>query len=282
MRSTLGRPLRVVAATLAAVTVAGCSSDAATDAPPTPAAVHSRVEVVAEHPHDRQAFTQGLEIHDGALYEGTGLVGQSWVRATDLDSGEVRAHAYLEPPLFGEGITVTDDALWQLTWRNGLAIERDPATLDERRRVPIETEGWGVCALERSGLGDEAGASEFVTSDGTATLTFRDGESFAPTRTVDVRDADGTEVTMLNELECTPDGVYANVWQSDTIVRIDPGDGTVTETIDASSLRAALGPQPQDAPPADVLNGIAAIEGTDRFLVTGKNWPTLFEVRFVS
>lgn len=231
----------------------------------TPPAGPTGLEVLGTLPHDPGAFTQGLELVDGVLYEGTGLEGQSSLRRVDPDTGEVEQHVDLPDDLFGEGITVVGDRIWQLTWRDGVAIERDRSTLDEVRRVTYEGEGWGLC---RDG-------DRLVMSDGTDELAFRDPGSFAETGTVAVR-RDGQPVARLNELECVGGQVWANVWQTDEVVRIDPADGRVTATVDLSSLR------PADVPESDVLNGIAAVPGTDEFLVTGKNWPTIFRVRFPS
>lgn len=253
-------------------TLAGCSDSA--PAPDNLTAGTRTVDVVRVFPHDTAAFTQGLEIDDGTLYESTGRIGTSWVRGTrivDPDSpttGPEVAHADLAAPLFGEGITVQGHTLWQLTWKDGVAIARDKDTLIERERVHLETQGWGICSL-----GDR-----IVTSDGSATLTLRDPTDLAPSSSVDVSRS-GEPVSDLNELECVDGVVYANVWGSDTIVAIDPADGTVTAAIDASPLRNLL-PGADAAHPVDVLNGIAHIPGTDRFLLTGKYWPQVFEVRF--
>lgn len=225
-----------------------------------------RVEVLETLPHDDDLFTQGLEIADGVLYEGTGRVGESRLRAVELDAPErTLAEVALPEPLFGEGITVVEDRIWQLTWREGVAIERDRDSLAELRRVRYEGEGWGVCS----------DGERLVMSDGSAQLTFRDPESFEPTGQVQVRSGDAP-VTRLNELECADGVVWANVWQTDRIVRIDPDTGAVTATVDASGLLTA-----EQRAGADVLNGIAAIPGTDEFLVTGKHWPATFRVRFV-
>lgn len=224
------------------------------------------VDVVSSRPHEPTAFTQGLEIDGGELYESTGLRGRSYVQRSDLATGRVLARRDLPEDLFGEGITVAGDRLWQITWQSHLAIARDPLTLAEKGRAAYEGEGWGLCAQP----------DRLVMSNGSATLTFRDRATFAVLSTVTVT-ADGAPVSKLNELECTPDGqVWANVWQTDQILRIDPRTGHVTATVDASGLLT-----PAQARDADVLNGIAAIPGTDRFLVTGKLWPTTFEVRFV-
>ncbi|WP_137723404.1 glutaminyl-peptide cyclotransferase [Prescottella subtropica] len=262
------RPLScLVLAAAIVVPVAGCAADT-----PAAGAVVAEVqspEIVREVPHDADAFTQGLEISDGVLYEGTGRVGHSWVRATDLASGTELARADLARPMFGEGITVTGGTLWQITWKDGVAIERDRGTLAPRRQVGYDGEGWGLCTQ----------ADRLVMSDGSDTLTFRDPATFDAVGTVDVT-LDGRSLDRLNELECADDGfVYANVWQTDRIVKIDPATGVVVTRIDASNLKDAL---PADTGGVDVLNGIAQIPGTDRFLVTGKLWPRMFEVRFVA
>lgn len=249
----------------AVLTAAGLWTAALACGTPQPATEQLRVQVLATLPHDTTMYTQGLEIHNGVLYEGSGLVAQSRVRATALASAAVAREATLPAPLFGEGLTVAGDRLWQLTWKSGTAIERDPATLAERRRVSYRGEGWGLCH----------DGDRLVMSDGSDRLTFRDPTTFAPTGQVLVH-FDGEPARQLNELECAHGMVWANVYQDDRILRIDPGTGAVTGVVDASGLLSA---SPQAA--AGVLNGIAAIPGTDEFLITGKNWPSLFRVRFV-
>lgn len=222
------------------------------------------VQVLRTYPHDRTAFTQGLEIDGEVLYESTGMKDRSGVRVTDRTSGAELARTDLADPYFGEGITRAGDTLWQLTWTEGVAYARDPGTLAERARVRYEGEGWGLCTR----------AGRLVMSDGSATLTFRDPDSFAVTGSVTLADHGSAR---LNELDCADDGsVYANVWPTDRILRIDPDTGRVLADIDASGLLTT----PERAQ-ADVLNGIAQVPGTDRFLLTGKYWPTVFEVRFV-
>ncbi|SHE80114.1 glutaminyl-peptide cyclotransferase [Streptoalloteichus hindustanus] len=237
-----------------------CGGVAGADAPR-----RLRVEVLDTLPHDRTAFTQGLELVDGVLYEGTGRVGASSLREVDPATGEVRRRAELAPPLFGEGVTVVGDRVWQLTWREGVAVQWDRATLTEVRRVGYTGEGWGLCH----------DGGRLVMSDGSARLTFRDPATFQPTGQVVVRRA-GEEQTRLNELECADGAVWANVWGSDEIVRVDPGSGRVTAVVDASGLLPA-----RDRTGDQVLNGVAAVPGGDQFLVTGKNWPSMFRVRFV-
>lgn len=258
------RPLFVLVAMLVA---AACGSGAE-PAQAANAPTDLKPEVLEVLPHDRTAFTQGFELRDGTLYEGTGLVGESEMRATDPRTGQVRRAVALPADFFGEGITLVDDTIWQLTWMNGVAIHRDRDTLAERGRASYDGEGWGLCY----------DGERLVMSDGSANLTFRDPSTFAETGPrQEVRDANGQPVAFLNELECVDGHVYANVWQTDRIVRIDPESGNVTATVNLEGLLPA-----EDQDGADVLNGIAAIPGTDEFLVTGKHWPKMFRVRFVT
>ncbi|MET0133699.1 MAG: glutaminyl-peptide cyclotransferase [Kibdelosporangium sp.] len=242
------------------------SSDGASGGSPGSAPPKLRAEVLAVLPHDPQAFTQGLEMSGDVLYEGTGLEGQSSLRSVDPSTAQVAKKVDLPADFFGEGMTVAGSKIWQITWKNGVAIQRDKDSLAEVKRVEYEGEGWGLCLA----------GQRLVMSDGTDKLTFRDPESFAPVGEVRVS-TEGAPVTELNELECTPQGVYANVWKTDTVVRIDPSSGRVTATVDLAGLLNA-----DERANADVLNGIAAVPGTDEFLVTGKLWPKMFRVRFVT
>ncbi|GAB3283000.1 glutaminyl-peptide cyclotransferase [Parasphingorhabdus pacifica] len=225
---------------------------------------HLRAHVIDVHPHDRSSFTQGLELADGTLYESTGLRGESMLRAIDPDSGHVHRQTRLPANFFGEGITVTGDRIWQLTWQEGVAIERDRQSLRELRRVRYSGEGWGLCH----------DGTRLVMSDGSSLLTFRDPRSFDRVGEITVTSG-GEPIESLNELECVDGQVWANVWGSDQVLRIDPGTGHVKAVVDASGLLTA-----DEAADADVLNGIAAVPGTDEFLLTGKNWPHVFRVRF--
>jgi glutamine cyclotransferase len=249
-----------VASLLAAGCVAAPPAGPGVAAQPQPL----RAQVLEVRPHDRSSFTQGFELVDGVLYEGTGLAGQSAMLATDPATGRVLRRAPLPAPLFGEGITVVGDRVWQLTWTDGIAIERDLASFAELRRVPYEGEGWGLCH----------DGARLVMSDGTDRLTFRDPSSFAPLGEVRVRNA-GSPVRDLNELECDGGAVYANVWKTDKIIRVDPASGGVTAVIDAAGLLPAA-----ERPNTDVLNGIAAIPHTQEFLLTGKHWPHTYRVTF--
>ena len=250
--------------------VSACSSTTQ----PTPVTSDSvptlTTEIVREYDRGDDAFTQGFEIDGDVLYEGTGLEGSSFVRRTSLETMTELDRVDLPSDLFGEGITVDGDTLWQITWQDGVAIARDPNTLAERRRVNYAGEGWGLCT--------QTPDDRLVMSDGSSTLTFRNPTSFDVENTVDVT-LDGNPVERLNELECADDGsVYANVWQTFDIMRIDPATGAVTAVIDGTPLWDSMSASERDG--ADVFNGIAQIPSTDRFLVTGKYWPTIFEVRF--
>ncbi len=223
-------------------------------------------EIVARIPHDPEAFTQGLVVDGDVVWESTGLYGESTVRLTDRTSGEVLDSASLDPDLFGEGLELVDGRLVQLTWQEETALVWDPATLEQTGTHAYEGEGWGLCADDDQRL---------VMSNGSSTLTYRDPETFEPLDEVSVT-REGTPLHNLNELECVDGLVFANVWLTDEIVAIGP-DGVVLAVIDASALDEELA----DVPGRDVLNGIAFDPASDTFLLTGKLWPTTFEVRFV-
>ncbi|KDN23584.1 glutaminyl-peptide cyclotransferase [Amycolatopsis rifamycinica] len=247
----------IVTALLLAAALGGCAG--AQEQPAGPERL--TVQVAGTLPHDPAAFTEGLEFDGDTLYESTGLAGKSTLTAGPA-GGPPRTTVTLPSPMFGEGVTVLGPTLWQLTWQDGVAIERDAATLAERRRVPFQGEGWGLCHQADGRL---------VMSNGSSRLTFRDPETFAVTGSVDVgRD-------QLNELECVGGDVYANVWHTDTVLRIEAATGRITGTIDAGQLRAKANVTGAE----DVLNGIAAVPGTGDFLLTGKQWPVTFRVRFV-
>jgi glutamine cyclotransferase len=274
MRALVALPTIAAAALGGSTLLASCAAD---DRSPvrTQAAAGSAagpveqlgVRVLDVLPHDPKAYTQGLEMTGRILYEGTGRAGESSIRRGPPGRPPT-VRADLPAPLFGEGVTVLGRTLWQLTWRDHIAIERDAGTLAELRRLPYPTEGWGVC--------HQPGHGRLVTSDGSARLTFRDPRTLAPTGELLVT-LQGRPVPRLNELECVGDRVYANVWPSDRIVRVDAGTGAVTAQIDASGLLTS-----KEQQHAEVLNGIAAIPGTDEFLLTGKWWPKMFRVVFVA
>jgi glutamine cyclotransferase len=218
--------------------------------------------VLGEFPHDPAAFTQGLVVSNGRLFESTGLVGASTVREVDLQTGAVLRATDTGSSYFGEGLAEVGDRLVQLTWRNGVALLFDRDTFARVGEFHYEGEGWGLC---------DDGA-RLVMSDGSPRLTFRDPQSFAVVGSVDVHDG-GVPVDELNELECVGRRVFANVWHSDRIARIDPATGRVDGWLDAAALR------PPEAGSEDVLNGIAYDEATDTYLLTGKRWPSIYRVR---
>ena len=224
------------------------------------------VEVVAEFPHDRSAYTQGLLWYGDRLYESTGQYGESSVRRVDPATGKVEAAVPLSPEFFGEGLARMGERLIQLTWRAGVTFVRDGETLEELDRLRYDGEGWGLCYDGR----------QLVMSDGTSVLTFRDPEDFDVLRRLEVTLQD-RPIGRLNELECAEGWVYANVYTTDFIVRIDPESGRVAALIDASGLL-----RPDEAVGVDVLNGIAYDPERQAFYLTGKLWPKLFEVRFVT
>ena len=224
-------------------------------------------EVLNTYPHDAGAFTQGLLLHDGDLYESTGLFGESTLREVNLETGEVVRELLVASEYFAEGLALVGDKLVQLTWQNGRAFVYDLETFNQEGRFSYETEGWGLCY----------DGEDLYMSDGSATLFERDAETFEIVSEKQVR-LGGEPVTQLNELECVGDYVYANVWQTDRIVKIDKESGRVVSDIDASALFPAA---ERPADPNAVLNGIAYNPDTDTFYLTGKLWPRLFEVKFV-
>jgi glutaminyl-peptide cyclotransferase len=223
----------------------------------------ARPEVVGSFPHDREAYTQGLLLHAGRFYESTGLVGRSTLRRVIPATGAVEWRFTLAGNLFGEGLALVNDRFIQLTWQNNVAMIYD---LDFNREgtFDYQGEGWGLCY----------DGARLVMSDGSDRLFFRNPQTFALIGQVSVTRG-GTPVSRLNELECVGKLVYANVYQTDTIVRIDPGTGQVLTTIDASGLLTTA-----EAVGTDVLNGIAFDAASNHFFLTGKLWPKVFEVRF--
>jgi len=230
-----------------------------------PALEELRVRVIRKYPHARDAFTQGLIWHEGAMYESTGQYGQSSIRKVRLEDGKVLAQRKLEPRFFGEGLERVGDHLIQLTWRAGLAFVSDLTTLEQHKTLPYAGEGWGLCY----------DGTALVMSDGSSMLELRDPESMELLGEMTVL-KNGHPVRKLNELECVGSEIYANIWQRDEILRIDRKSGRVTATIDASGLLSR-----SEARRADVLNGIAYKPESKTFLLTGKRWPHVFEVELV-
>jgi glutaminyl-peptide cyclotransferase len=221
-------------------------------------------KVEAVYPHDSGAFTQGLELFEGKLYESTGLNGKSSVRRVELTTGVVEKNHALEQSLFGEGMTRVDRSLIQLTYTTGVAIVYDIDTFAEIKRFTYTGQGWGLCY----------DGTDLLMTNGSDKLVFRDPTTFEVRREITVR-LNGAAVDNLNELECVGSLVYMNQWKTDNIFRVDKATGNVLTTIDGSMLLTA-----DEKQNADVLNGIAYDAAKRRFYLTGKNWPKLFEVSF--
>lgn len=223
-------------------------------------------KIIKAYPHDPTAFTQGLIFQDGALYEGTGLYGRSTIRRVDLVSGRTERAHQLPSNLFGEGIAFCRGRLYQLTWQSRIGFIYELASFRQVGTFAYDTEGWGLTC----------DGARLIMSDGTATLRFLDLQGKRVTRTLEVRSEAGP-VSNLNELEYVKGEIYANIWNSDLIVRISPRTGKVLGWIDLQGLKAHSGGGDQ----ADVLNGIAYDERGDRLFVTGKFWPKLFQIELV-
>ncbi|MBC7812248.1 MAG: glutaminyl-peptide cyclotransferase [Burkholderiales bacterium] len=253
------------AATIAAVEV---TEEATAEAQPVELLVP---EVISVRPHDPESFLQGLVLHDGVFYESAGQYEISNVREVDPETGEVLRQAEAPDEVFAEGLALTpDDRLIQITWQEQQAFVYDRETFELLDTFEYEGEGWGLCYDDES--------SQLYMSDGSPILTMRDPDTFEPGREIIVT-FEGQPVERLNELECVGDSIYANVWQTDFIVRIDKETGVITGVINAAGL---LTPEEIEAAGSNgVLNGIAYDAENDVFYITGKLWPHLFEVRFV-
>lgn len=243
-----------------ALVLSACASPAA---PADTALKVSEAVVVTTYPHDREVFTQGLELHDGVLYQTSGGFAASWIGTSTLDNPVPVLRVASPEAHFAEGLTIVGTKVWQLTWQNGVAVERDRATLAPLREVGYQGEGWGLCLMR----------DRLVMSNGTPELTFRDPATFAETGRVTVT-RDGQPVERLNELECIDGSVWANVWRTEDIVRIDPGSGRVTHVVHIGEMPGTTAADRVEGS----LNGIAALPGTDDLLITGKNWPHMYRI----
>lgn len=240
---------------------------------PTPAAKNTAgYTLVSQYPHDCAAFTQGLEIRDGAFYESTGRHGYSSLRRVKFDSGQVEQQTAVPEEFFAEGLTVFNDKIYQLTWQNQKGFIYDRATFRKLREFKYEGEGWGLTNDGRS----------LIMSDGiTPRLRFLNPETFQVERTVTVNDETGAPLLNLNELEFVKGEIYANVWQTNRIARIDPLSGKLLGWIDLAGLaeHGKNAPEKKPCPAPDVLNGIAYDAAQDRLFVTGKLWPYIYEIK---
>jgi glutaminyl-peptide cyclotransferase len=244
--------------------IAACASSAPPGQAPAVVVPSLDYSVVQTYPHDPDAYTQGLLFHDGFLYESTGRNGKSSVRKVTLETGAVVQKRDVSADYFGEGLALWGTRLIQLTWQTNIGFIYDLASFAPQGTFKYTGEGWGL-ATDHDRL---------IMSDGTATLRFLDPNTLQTTGTVMVRDS-GQPVTLLNELEVIGSDVFANVYTTDRIVRIDPKSGAVTGHLDLDRLHAQIPPDRE----IDVLNGIAWDAQNKRLFVTGKLWPTMYQLK---
>jgi glutaminyl-peptide cyclotransferase len=249
-----------------ASTLRGETSPQTEPIPSSPSAQLYSYQIINTYPHDTGAFTEGLVFDSGILYESTGLKGQSSLRKVDLKTGKVLQIIRLGSGYFGEGITTLGDTIIQLTWQEHKGFVYEKSTFELLREFDIDTEGWGITTDGKN----------VIMSDGTSTLHILSPGTFENIGDINVQDA-GVPVNNLNELEYIGGSIYANVWNSDNIAIIDPGSGRVNGWV---NLKGLLPAQP-DGKTVDVLNGIAYDAPNGRIYVTGKYWPSLFEIKLI-
>ncbi|MFN8465110.1 MAG: glutaminyl-peptide cyclotransferase [Caldilineaceae bacterium] len=223
--------------------------------------------IVNVYPHDQGAFTEGLTVRDGKFLEGTGHEGQSDLRRVEIETGKVLESRPLDKQYFGEGVTELNGKIYQLTWKNGTGFIYDAATLAPAGQFQYSTEGWGMTH----------DGQRLIVSDGTPTIQFWDPATLQQVGGIYVS-MFGLPISQINELEYFDDAIWANVWQTNLVVRIDPKTGLVTGVVDFTGL---LDYAPPAQKPTDVLNGIAYDEVTGRLFVTGKYWPAVFEIELL-
>lgn len=223
--------------------------------------------ILNTYPHNMNSFTQGLVYHEGYLYEGTGKHGQSSLSKIDLESGEVLMSKSMSKRYFGEGIEIVGDKIYQLTWQSHLVFVYDKESFESIESHYNATQGWGLAY----------DGSHLILSDGTATLQFMDPKTFTQVRKIEVN-LEGNAISQLNELEYINGEIWANVWQTDFILRIDPVSGEVNSIVDLTGLSE----QTQLGSYEAVLNGIAWDAESGRLFVTGKHWANLFEIELIA
>jgi len=227
--------------------------------------LHYTYNIINLYPHDETAFTQGLVFENGVLYEGTGRNGQSTLRRVELDTGSITQLYDLPNEFFGEGITIFEDKIVQLTWLSGKGFVYNKSSFELLQEFEYPTDqGWGITH----------NGTSLIMSDGTATLYFLDPETFQTIDQIEVYDEE--PVTQLNELEYINGRVYANIWHEDKIAIINPQTGQITGWIDLEGIRDLV-----NQVTSDVLNGIAYDQNANRLFVTGKLWSKLFEIELV-
>jgi glutaminyl-peptide cyclotransferase len=271
-RSDLINILKFILSLTVTIILIACSADQVTSRPQegndrakSPAGANTfSYEVIKTYPHDPEAYTQGLVFHEDVLFESTGLNGRSSIRKVDLLTGKVLKKVDVAPQFFGEGLALMNGRAYQLTWQSQRGFIYDLAEFGLINTFSYTGEGWGLTHDGRS----------LIMSDGTPRIRFLDPKTFAVERMINV--ADGSmPISQINELEYIKGEIYANIYMTDRIVRIDPQSGKVTAWINLSGL---LPPEDRRQPDG-VLNGIAYDEARDRLFVTGKLWPKLFEIK---
>ncbi len=256
--------LAIILIIVAVIAVSSVTLVLLSNSPVDPEPLHYTYNVVNVYPHDETAFTQGLIFEDSIIYESTGRYGQSTLRSVELETGNIIQLHALPDQFFGEGITIFDDKIIQLTWRSNRGFVYDRNSFDLLQEFEYPNEGWGITH----------DGSRLIMSDGTATLYFLDPETFQKIGQVEVYDEE--PVARLNELEYIHGEVYANIWKEEKIAIINPETGHVTGWIDLEGINEA---EKQNS--NNVLNGIAYDTNDDRLFVTGKMWSKLFEISLV-
>jgi len=256
--------LAAILAVTAVIVFSAAALVLVSDSPVIPETLHYTYNVVNVYPHDETAYTQGLIFEDVIIYESTGRYGQSTLRRVELETGNVTQLYSLPDQFFGEGITIFEDKIIQLTWQSEKGFVYDKNSFDLLQEFTYPTEGWGITH----------DGSRLIMSDGTATLNFLDPETFQKIGQVEVYDEE--PVTMLNELEYIHGMVYANIWTEEKIAIINPQTGRVTGWIDLEGINEA-----ENQNISNLLNGIAYDAEEDRLFVTGKMWSQIFEIELV-
>ena len=251
---------------MAALLLPACDSggDTAVSVEVEKVAPVQELEIVAALPHDPAAFSQGLIVHDGFMYESTGQRGRSSVRKMEIGSATPLEQVNLPAPFFGEGLTALGDSLFQITWQEHTGFVYDADTLSQVGTFTYSGEGWGLTT----------DGSSLIMSDGSSTLRYFDPKTFEVTRELEVFDGEH-RVNSLNELEWVNGQIWANIWPEDDIARVDPATGRVVGGVDVSELAPNVRFTNSDAVP----NGVAYDPATGRLFITGKLWPVLYEVR---
>jgi glutamine cyclotransferase len=247
-----------------AIFIIGCNTSDKSDGPDVPPIPTLSYSIITTHPHDTSFFTEGLEFYNNTLLESTGLYGKSRLVQTDLSSGQILKQVKMAPNFFGEGITVLRDTVYQLTYRESQVIVYAAADFRKIKVLPLTGEGWG---LTNDG-------KFLIASNGSSKLYFYEPSGFKAVKELDVTE-NGSMVLNINELEYVNGFIYANQWQYNTLLKIDPATGNVVAKLDLNDIVKRT-----NTAESNFLNGIAYNPTTKKFYITGKNWPLLYEISF--